>query len=138
MGADHFFRFPPVLPYAHGAAILPDDLDRLVGERAQPVRIGAAEPRLDTSALSGTQEKLLGDGIGVRVILVNVLLNCGQQPVDLVFVIHIDQELHVSSVLPFRGIDQQKAETAASDERRDMGNTGLGLDEALDGVGKRL
>ena len=75
LGADHFFTLPPVLAHAHGAAIIPDDLDRLVGERAQTVRIGAAEPRLDAPALSRTQEKLLGNGVGVRVILVKILLN---------------------------------------------------------------
>src|SRR5271165_2603600 len=126
------------MPHANGAPIIADNFQRLVGERAQLVRIGPAESCLNPAALTGTQEKLLGDGIGIGMIVVDVLLNSGLQPVDLVFVIHVDQKLYVGSVLPFRVIDQQEAKSAASDERRDMSYPGLALNIALDCVSKRL
>src|SRR5580704_18529532 len=126
------------MPHADGATVLPNDLDRLVGEHAQLVRIGPAESCLNPAALTGTQEKLLGDGIGIRVIFVDVFLNCGLQPVDLVFVIHVDQKLYVGSVVPFRVVDQQETESATSDERGDVGYPELALNKALDRVGERL
>ena len=74
----------------------------LIGEFAQFSRIGTTEPRLDAAAAAGAQEKLLGDGVGVGLLLVQVLLDVGDQPVDLAPVIDIDEELHEGSVLLFR------------------------------------
>ena len=57
---------------------------------------------------------------------------------DLVGIIDIDQKLHVGAVLIFGRIDEQEAQAAAADERGDMGDAGLGLDEALDFAGERF
>jgi hypothetical protein len=53
-------------------------------------------------------------------------------------IIHINQKLHVGAVLIFRGIDQQETQAAPTNERGDMGDTRLGLDEALDLAGERF
>ena len=136
LGADDFFPLPPVLPHAHRAAIVADHLDGLVGEPAQLGRIGTTESRLDASALSRAEEKSLGDGVGVRVISVQIFLHRLLQSVDLRLVVHVDQELHVSRVLAFRGVNEQKAQAAAADERGDMSNPGLLLDELLNRIRK--
>ena len=72
------------------------------------------------------------------IILVQSFLNDGHQPIDLGGIIHIDEKLHVGAVLIFRGIDEQEAQAAAADERGDMGDAGLGLEEAFDLAGERL
>ena len=83
VGADHLHPLAPVAADAHRAAIVLENVHRLIAELAQFRRIGAAEPRLDAPAVARAQEELLGDGVGVRVLLVQMFLNVGNQPVDL-------------------------------------------------------
>ena len=78
--------------------------------------VGTAEPDLDASTAAGTQQKLLGDRVGVGVVIVQVFLNAGNQPVDLLIVIDLDQELNECRVLPFRRVHKQEAQSAAADE----------------------
>ncbi len=137
-GADHLFSLTPVVANAHGPAIFVEDLSGLVGEFAQLGGIRPAEARLDAPTAAGTQEKLLGDAVGVGVFLIQVFLDVDQQTIDLLLVIDIDQELNVGSVLAFRRVDEQEAEAAAANKRRDVGDSGLGLDVFLDVPGEGL
>ena len=86
----------------------------------------------------GPRRNFFGDGVGVRMLLVQMSLDVGNQPVDLPPVIDIDQELHEGAVLPFRTVDEHEAQAAAADERRDMGDAGQSLDVPLDVAGERL
>ncbi len=138
VGADDLFRLAPVAAHGHSPAIVFEDFLRPIGELAQFRGIGTSEPRLDAPALARAQEELLRNGVGVRVLLVQIPLDVGNQPVDLPPVIDIDEELHEGSILLFRTVDEQEAQTAAADERRDMGDAGLSLDVLLDGAGERL
>ncbi len=116
VGADDLFTLAPVAAHAHSPAVVFENSLRLVGEFAQFRGIGASEPRLDAPALAWAQQKLLGDGVGVRVLLVQMSLDVGNQPVDLPPVIDIDEELHERPILPFRSVDEQEAQPAAADE----------------------
>ena len=89
---------------------------RLAGQFAQRRMVRTAEAHLDAAAAAGTQQKLLGDGVGVGVVIVQVFLDAGNQPVYLLIVIHLNQKLNVCRVLPFRRVYKQKAQTAAADE----------------------
>ena len=78
--------------------------------------VGAAEPDLNASTAAGTQQKLLGNRISIGVVVVQVLLNTGNQSVDPLIVIHFDQELNEGRVLPFGRIHEQEAQSAAADK----------------------
>src|SRR5262249_46254021 len=97
-------------------AVLVDDLDRASGDLAQRRRVGAAEPRLHAAALARAEQELLGNGIGVGVIPVEVLLDVRHQRVELAGVVDVDEELNESPVLPLRRVNEQEAQAAAADE----------------------
>ena len=138
VGADDFRTLAPVAAHEHRPAVVLENALRLIGEYAQFLGIGTLEPQLNASARARAQEELLSKGVGVRVLLVQMSLDVGYQPVDLPPVIDIDQELHKGAVLPFRTVDEHEAQTAAADERRDMGDAGLNLDVPLGRTGERL
>jgi hypothetical protein len=115
VGADDFFTLTPVAAHEHRPAVVYENALRLVGECAQLCGIGASKPRLNAPARARAQEKLFGDGVGVRVLLVQMSLDLSDQPVDLAPIIDVDQELHEGSVLPFRTVDEHEAQTAADE-----------------------
>ncbi len=114
--AYHLLTLPPVAAYANGSSVGFDDFFRLPGQVAERGMFRTVEPHLDASAAARAQKKFLGDSIGIGVVVVQVFLNAGNQPVDLLIVIDFDQELNVGRVLPFRRIHQQKAQGAAAYE----------------------
>ena len=54
---------------------------------------------------SDSRKDFLGHGVGVRVPLVQMFLDDGNQSLDLSPIIDIDQELREGPVLPFRAVD---------------------------------
>ena len=71
---------------------------------------------MDASAFPRSEEKLLGEAIGVRMVVVEFLLDGGGEAVDLPPVIDIDEELHEGVVFAFRRVNEEKAQSAAADE----------------------
>src|SRR5262249_15684168 len=116
VGANHFHRFAPVVAHAHGTSVVFKDCSRLMAQFTQLRGIRALEPYLDAPARIGAQEELLGDGVGIGVLLVQMFLDVGNQPVDLPPVNDIDQELREGSVLSLWTVDEQEAQATAADE----------------------
>src|SRR5262249_18979309 len=137
-GLNHLFRLAPVDAHALGSAIVLEDSLGLARELAQYGGIGPADTRLDASSAAGTQKKFLRHRVSVWVVAVQVILNRREQPIDFPVVIDVDQELNERRVLLFRCVDQQEAETAASDERRYVSDSRLISDEAFEGFGESL
>src|SRR5215510_181906 len=138
VGADDFRTLAPVAAHERRPTIVLENLLHLVGEFAQFLGIGTLEPHLNATARTRAQEEFLRKGVGVWVLLVQMSLDVSYQPVDFPPVIDIDEKLYEGSVLPFRTVDEHEAQTTAADERRDMGDAGLNLDELPDIAGERL
>src|SRR5262245_11842061 len=138
VGADDLDPLTPIAAHALCPAVLLEHFPCLVAQFVQFRRIGTAEARLDPPALPRAKEELLGDGVGVGVLPVQVFLNLVNQAVDLPRVIDIDEKLNECLVLPLRGVDEHETQAAAADERGDVGDAGLTLDVPLDLAGKRL
>ena len=76
VGANHLLALAPVAADAHRAAVVFEDSHRLVGElRAAVAGSGPRNRAWMRPPCARAQEKLLGDGVGVGVLLVQMLLD---------------------------------------------------------------
>src|SRR5215510_1018844 len=114
--ANHLHPLPPVATYTHRPAVIFKNFFCLITQLSQYGRVGALKSCLNAPAFSGTQEKLFGYCIGVRVLLVQMFLDFGNQRLNFPPIVNIDQELYKGWVLSLRAVNKQKAQAAAADE----------------------
>src|SRR5262249_54451811 len=72
LGTNHLHWLSPVATHAHGSAVIFKNLLCLITQLSQYGRVRALKPCLNATAFSGTEEKLFGYCIGVRVLLVQM------------------------------------------------------------------
>src|SRR5215831_5238426 len=114
--ANYLHPLPPVAAHTHRPAIIFKNSLCLITQLSQYRRIWALKSRLNAPAFSGTQEKLFGYCIGVRVLLVQMFLDFGNQRLNFPPIVNIDQELYKSWILSLRTVNKQEAQAAAADE----------------------
>src|SRR5215510_10093337 len=114
--ANHLHPLPPVAAHTYRPAVIFKNFLCLITQLSQYGRVRALKSRLNAAAFSGTQEKLFRYGIGVRVLLVQMFLDLGNQRLNFPPIVNIDQELHKSWVLSLWTVNKQKAQAAAADE----------------------
>lgn len=131
IGTNDRHPFAPVAPNADGAAVVLQNLDRLIGEAAQHGAVGPAESRLNPAPLAGAEQELFRHGVRFGKVLVQVPLDVGDHALDFSPVVDVDQELNEGAILTLRAVHQQKPQAAAADERRDVRDTGLLLQVLL-------
>ena len=68
----------------------------------------------------GPSRNFFATAFAFGILLVEFLLDVGDQPVDLVRVVDVDQELHERPILSLGRVDEQEPQPAAADERRDV------------------
>src|SRR5262249_1119391 len=114
--ANYLHALPPVAAHTHRPPVIFKNLLCLITQLSQYSGVGALKSCLNAAAFSGTQEKLFRYGIGVRVLLVQMFLDIGNQRPNFPPIVNIGQELDKSWVLFLRTVNKQEAQAAAADE----------------------
>src|SRR6516162_9831536 len=114
--ANHLDPLPPVATHTHRPAVIFKNFLCLIAQLSQYGRVRTLKSRLNAPAFSRTQEKLFGYCIGVRVLLVQMFLDFGNQRLNFPPIVNIDQKLYKSWVLSLRAVNKQEAQAATADE----------------------
>lgn len=106
---NHFLFLAPVMANTDGAAVVVDDRFDLLAESADHGRVGPLDAHLDAAASARAEQEFFRDGVGVGMLLVELFLDRGDEAVDFLVVVDIDQELDIGPVLRFGRVDEKEA-----------------------------